>query len=425
MSGGTPLRLFQRLSTVSVLCALALSLSAASALAVAPVRPDNGWVQLAALPEQLDSPVFALAVSPADPSVVLAGGGSGTIYRSTDAGTTWSAVGHGLGRAVLTVQFSPFTAGLVYAGTRGGGLWKSTNGGATWTKQAGIPGGTVRSLGFARSMTLAGADGGLFASRDGATWAPYLSFAPLSLSSIAVAAVNDPPKILAGADASKGDETLPLYISQDGGTSWSNVKSLGSSTMVGAAAAGSPNGSNRPIVVGTNAGAFLSNDGGSTWAQVGGLPATDFTSAAYVANHADRFYVGSDGGGTQSGGVWSTADSGQSFRSLASPIGSVTALSLSAEESPTVYTATFRPIDHLVTLWAFHDTGGTPMAPVGGVVPAAGLSIAPAAAPAKAAGGFTIVRLATSAEAPYIVVGVLAVFVLLAALVLQVRRGRE
>ena len=33
------------------------------------------------------------------------------------------------------------------------------------------------------------------------------------------------------------------------------------------------------------------SDGGSTWAQVAGLPAIDFTSAAYVANHADRFYV--------------------------------------------------------------------------------------------------------------------------------------
>ncbi len=409
---------------MSVLCAWALSLSAVSAQAAVPARPDSGWVQLGALPEQLDSPVFALAVSPADPSLVLAGSGSGSLYRSTDGGTTWAAAGHGLGRAILTVQFSPFKAGLVYAGTRGGGLWKSSDAGATWTKQAGVPSGTVRSLGFAKSVTLVGADGGLFASRDGATWAPYLSFAPLSLSAIAVAAVNDPPKFLAGADASKGDETLPLYVSQDGGTSWNNVKSLGSSTMVGAAAAGSPNGSSRPVVVGTNAGAFISNDGGSTWAQVAGLPAIDFTSAAYVANHADRFYIASDGGGTQSGGVWSTSDSGQSFRSLASPIGAVTALSLSAEESPTVYTATFRPIDHLVMLWAFHDTGGTPAAPVGGVPPAAGLSIAPVEAPTKAS-AFTIARLVTSPEAPYIGLGTLALFVLLAALVLQVRRGRE
>jgi photosystem II stability/assembly factor-like uncharacterized protein len=419
------LRLFQRLLTVSVLCAWALSVSAASALAVAPARPDNGWVPLGALPEKLDSPIFAIAVSPLDPTIVLVGTGSGTVYRSTDSGNTWTAVGHDLGRGVLTIQFSPFKAGLVYAGTRGAGLWKSPDGGSTWAKQAGIPSSTVRSLGFAKSMTLVGADGGLFAGRDGATWAPYLSFAPLSLSAIAVAAINDPPKFLAGADGSKGDEALPLYTSQDGGASWSNVKSLGASTMVGAAAAGAPSGTSRPVVVGTNVGAFLSGDGGSTWAQVAGLPAIDFTSAAYVANHADRFYIASDGGGTQSGGIWSTADSGQSFRSLAAPIGSVTAFALTAEETPTVYTATFRPIDHLVMLWAFHDTGGTPVAPAGGVPAAAGPVIATVAAPAAGSGGFTIVRLVTSPEAPYIGLGVLAVFVLLAALVLQVRRGRE
>ena len=419
------MRLTPRLLTVCFLCAWALYLSAASALAVAPARPDNGWAPLAALPEQLDSPVFALAVSPLDPATVLVGTGSGTLYRSTDAGNTWAAVAHGLGRGVMTIQFSPFKAGLVYAGTRGAGLWKSGDGGATWAKQASIPSSTVRSLGFAKSITLVGADGGLFASRDGATWSPYLSFAPLSLSAIAVAAVNDPPKFLAGADASKGNETLPLFISQDGGASWSNVTSLGSSTMVGAAAAGAPNGASRPVVVGTNAGAFLSNDGGSTWAQVAGLPAIDFTAAAYVANHADRFYVASDGGGTQSGGVWSTADSGQTFRSLASPIGSVTALALSAEETPTVYTATFRPIDHLVMLWAFHDTGGTPTAPDGAVPPAAGPVVASGAAPSAGAGGSTLARLVTAPEAPYIGLGVVAVFVLLAALVLQVGRGRE
>jgi photosystem II stability/assembly factor-like uncharacterized protein len=410
---------------VCLLSAWALSLSAASALAVVAPRPDNGWVPLAALPEQLDSPVFALTVSPLDPATLLVGTGAGSIYRSTDAGNTWAAVGHGLGRGVLTIQFSPFKSGLVYAGTRGAGLWRSLDGGATWARQPSIATGTVRSVGFARSMTLAGADGGLFSSRDGATWAPYLSFSPLSLSAIAVAAVSDPPKFLAGADASNGDETLPLYVSQDGGISWTNVKSLGSSTMVGVAAAGAPSGGSRPVVVGTNAGAFLSNDGGLTWAQVAGLPAIDFTSAAYVTNHADRFYVASDGGGTLAGGIWSTNDQGQTFRSLASPIGSVTALGLTAEEAPTVYTATFRPIDHLVMLWAFHDTGGAPTPPVAGVPPTAGPAIAPVTAQVAGTGGFTLARLVSSREAPYIGLGLTAILVLLAALVLQVRRGRE
>jgi photosystem II stability/assembly factor-like uncharacterized protein len=412
---------------VSLFGAWALSLSAASALAAPPVRPDSTWVPLAALPEQLDSPVFAIAANPADPNAVLVGTGSGTIYRSANAGTTWTVAGHGLGRGVVTIQFSPFKAGLVYAGTRGAGLWRSADSGATWTRQASIPSTTVRSLGFAKSLTLVGADGGLFSSKDGSTWAPYLSFAPLSLSAIAVAAVNDPPKFLAGADATKGADALPLYVSQDGGTNWTNIKSLGSSTLVGTAAAGGvpAAGGSRPVIVGTNAGAFLSADGGLTWAQASGLPAIDFTSAAFVTDHADRFYVASDGGGTQSGGIWSSTDSGVSFRSLESPIGSVTALALTNEEAPTVYTATFRPIDHSVMLWSFHDTGGKPAPPVAGVPAAVGpATTAPVAAPA-AATAFNLLRTLKSPEVPYLALGLLAVFVLLSAVVLQFRRGSE
>ena len=409
---------------MSLLGAWALSLGAISAQAVAPSRPDSSWIQLAIPPEATGSPVFALAVSPLDSGTVLLGTGKGTIYRSTDGGGSWTETAHGLGRAVLTIQYSPFKTDLVYAGTRGAGLWRSDDGGNTWVRQASIPSTTVRSLGFAKTLTLVGADGGLYSSRDGSTWAPYLSFAPLSLSALAVAAVNDPPKLLAGADASKGVEPLPLFVSQDGGSSWTNVKSLGSSTMIGAAAAGTPNGASRPLVVGTNAGAFLSNDGGASWAQAAGLPAIDFTSAAYVAGHNDRFYVASDGGGTQSGGAWATSDSGQTFRSLNSPIGAVTALALSQEETPTVYTATFRPIDHLVLLWSFHDNGATPVPPASGVPAAPAPVTASAAAPSEAE-AFSVARLLGSQEAPYVGLGALSLLILLTALVLQVRRGRE
>ncbi len=414
---------------MSLFGAWALSLGAVSVSAAAPGRPDSTWVQLASLPEPLESPVFALAVSPADPGLLLVGTGSGSIYRSADGGATWTPAAKALGHGVLAIQFSPFKAGTVLAGTRGG-LWKSTDAGVTWAKQASIPNTTVRSFGFARSLTLVGADGGLFSSRDGSTWSPYLSFAPLNLSAIAVAAVNDPPKLLAGADASRGDEALPLYVSQDGGTSWTNVKSLGSSTIVGAAAAGGvpPGGSNsRPLLVGTNAGAFISNDGGSTWGQISGLPTIDFNSAAFVANHADRFYVASDGGGTQAGGVWTTSDSGQTFRSLVAPIGSVTAMSLTAEETPTVYSATFRPIDHAVLLWSFHDTGGTPVPPIGGIPAAAALPATAGTVPAAVAplSRLDLKGLLTAPEAPYLGLGLLSVLVLLAAVGLQFRRGRE
>jgi photosystem II stability/assembly factor-like uncharacterized protein len=367
-----------------------------------------------------------MAVSPSDPSLLMVGTDSGTIYRSNDGGTTWVAAAHGLGRGVTTIQYSPFKAGLIYAGTRGDGLWRSTDSGATWTKLAGIPNTTVRSLGFAKSMTLAGADGGLYSTRDGSTWAPYLSFSPLSLNAIAVPAVNDPAHLLAGGDASKGSEPLPLYVSSDGGTTWTSVKSLGSSTMIGAAAAGPvlPKGDNRQLVVGTNVGAFLSNDGGVTWGQIAGLPAIDYSSVAYVTNRPERFYIASDGGGTLAGGLWATNDSGQTFRSLQAPISSVTALALSSEDLPTVYAASFRPLDHAVMLWSYRDTGAAPNPPTVAIPPAAGAAL-PASAGQPPLARYDWRRAATGPEAPYLGLGLLAVLVLLTALGLQIRRGRD
>jgi len=415
---------------VSLLGAWALIASAGTVSAASPLpHPDNTWVQMAALPEHLDAPVFALAVSPTDAATVLVGTGSGSVYRSIDGGASWTPVAHGLGRAVLTIQFSPFKAGLVYAGTRGSGLWKSSDGGAGWSRDTGLPSPTVRSLGFAKSVTLVGTDAGLYATHDGSSWSPYLSFAQLSLGAIAVAAVNDPAKLLAGGDASKGSEVLPLYVSADGGGTWSLVKSLGSSTMVSTAAAGGipPDADSRPLVVGTNSGAFMSVDGGASWGQIGGLPAVDYTSASFVPANLSALYLASDGGGGDSGGLWVTGDHGQTFRSLNAPVPAVTAMAVSSDQQPTVYTATFRASDQAVMLWAYHDAGGAPVAPAGGVpaaaVPAPVSSSAPR--PALNTGPFGLGPILDAAETPYIGLGALAVLVVFIAVVLQVRRGRE
>jgi photosystem II stability/assembly factor-like uncharacterized protein len=415
---------------VSLLGALALVAGVVAASAAPPAAPlalpDNTWVRLGVLPEPLTAPVFAVAVSPIDPATVLVGTGAGEIYRSTDGGGTWTAAARGIGRGVLTIQFNPFKPGTVYAGSRDAGLWRSSDGGLSWSKDSGLPSGTVRTAGFAKSITLVGTDAGLYASRDGTTWSPYLSFSQLSLSAIAVAAVNDPAKLLAGGDTSRGSEVLPLYVSLDGGGTWKVVKSLGSGTMVAAAAAGAapPGAESRPMVVGTNSGAFLSADGGGTWAPLGGVPAVDFSSVSFVANHPDRFYLASDGGGSNQGGLWVTGDSGQTFRSLAAPVPSVTALALTTADSPTVYAATFRAADHAVTLWAYHDVGGAPVAPAGGLPPVSIAPVTSAAAPATTPGK-GLSGVVGSSELPYLLLGGLALLVLLTAAGLQVRRGRD
>ncbi len=82
--------------------------------------------------------VWALAVDPADPSVVYAGTRNG-VFKSTDGGDTWTAASKGLGPRGVFVRAFVLSGNAVYAGTDDG-VYKSVDGGGLWTKaSAGIP----------------------------------------------------------------------------------------------------------------------------------------------------------------------------------------------------------------------------------------------------------------------------------------------
>jgi hypothetical protein len=399
-----------------------------SARAAVPF-PDSTWIQLGPLPDKLDSPLFALAVDPNNAAILLAGTQAGSIYRSADFGLTWKPVHRDLGRGVLTLAHNPYKRGVVMAGTRGGGAWKSADGGQTFTAVAGPPALSVRAFGFAKSLTAAATDRGVVIGGDTAPWA-VVGLEKLRVSSLAVAAVNDPARIVAGADSTSGGEPLPIYNSLDGARTWSLVAgALGGSSMVTSLTAGplGPKGDIRTLLMGTNSGLFTSIDNGASWLALpgaGALPVTDFTAAAFATTHNDRFYVASDGGGSERGGIWATADSGQHFTSLNSPLPAVTALAVSNEEQPMLYTATFRPADHAVMLWGFHDAGAPAQQPPTGVPPPAMAAAAgPAKVPAAASQHWLGVLLA-GPEAPYLAIGAAAIAVLLLAGVAYVRRGR-
>ncbi len=76
-------------------------------------------------------------VSPANASIVLAAfapasGAGGGIFRSIDAGATWTAVAQLNGLAVYKIAFAP--DGTAYAASLDA-VWKSTDGGAVWTQK--------------------------------------------------------------------------------------------------------------------------------------------------------------------------------------------------------------------------------------------------------------------------------------------------
>jgi photosystem II stability/assembly factor-like uncharacterized protein len=64
--------------------------------------------------------------------VVYARGDSG-ICKSTNGGSSWTAVNTGLTSTIVySLALDPTNSQVVYAGTHGG-LCKSTNGGSSWT----------------------------------------------------------------------------------------------------------------------------------------------------------------------------------------------------------------------------------------------------------------------------------------------------
>ena len=361
--------------------------------------PPSTWVALSPLPNSKQGAIFGLAVNPANPTQVIAGDSNGSMFRSTDTGSSWSSVYSGTA-AIIAIAFDPFVAGLILAGTQGRGALLSKDGGAHWTVTAGMDGRAVRALAFARTVTVAATDRGVYASSDGATWTSS-GLPNSSIDAVAVVAVNAPVRIVAGGDSASG--ALPMFQSIDGGATWSNLSPAISGTLVTKLAAGSPppNSEVRPLVVGTNTGLFISADGGSTFTALSGaqlLPSTDYTQVAFTGSHFDRFYVASDGGGAGTGGLWATADSGQHFSTLRPPVPAITALAVSPDEQPVLLVATFRAFDHAVMLWAYRDTGGTPQGPY--------IFVSPPATAARTDGSgaslLDLLRSMASSQVPYI-----------------------
>ena len=93
------------------------------------------------------SDVTALAVDPVTPTTVYAGTWeSGGVYKSTDCGGTWAAVGPAA-TSVHALAIDPVTPTILYAGTDGSGVFKTTDGGGTWhTLNTGLTNTTVRTL---------------------------------------------------------------------------------------------------------------------------------------------------------------------------------------------------------------------------------------------------------------------------------------
>ena len=400
--------------------AFALAGIAVFAVSLAP----STWVELKSLPHTGHSAILAIGVNPLNNQIVIVGSAEGLLLRSADGGASWTQV-HAGSSGLLTIAFSPVKSGFVLAGTRGSGAFVSKDGGVTWAAVKGMDGRAVRTFGFALTFMAAGTDRGVYVSSDGLTWKPS-GLSNTSIRALAVAAIHDPVRLVAGSDAASSVGGTPLFQSTDGGLTWAQMRASINGKVVSSLAAGPlpPTGTIRPLVVGTNAGLFSSRDNGATFTPNSGgglLPSTDYTQIAFVTTHFDRYYTASDGGGSASGGLWRSNDGGRHFTSLAPPLAAVTGLAVSNDEGPILYVASFRPADQVAVLWAYRDTGAAPQGPPTKVTPSASSPRTGTPAPS---GTINLRDLLLSSRTPYIAVGLIAMIVILLAVVSHFRGRR-
>ncbi len=329
--------------------------------------------------------VEGVAASPANASIVLAGvapasGGGGALYRSTDAGATWSIVAALNGISVFDVVFAP--DGTAYAGTLEG-VWKSTDHGANWTQLSlGIGlNDAVLELSIDPSnpsIIWAGIDDALGgqpvnvmrSTNAGATWfnrTPPLP-SPMSCRGLAVDPANSAHVCAAFGGAFGGGQ---VWISGNGGTSWINrsaglpgnpmndILHDGSRVLVcGGQLFGSqfvgvyeslndgvtwtalhdgswpllviddleidPNDSGVILAASAGAGVFRTDNGGDTWTfGIGGTGSLSLNAVRFAPAGSSVIYLGAS-----SAGVLASGDGGASFEPSSTGIGALNTVSI-------------------------------------------------------------------------------------------------
>jgi photosystem II stability/assembly factor-like uncharacterized protein len=304
----------------------------------------NTWDPL--FDKQPVSSIGALAVSDSDPNVIYAGSGEACIrgnisygdgvYKSTDAGKTWTNIGLRDTRHIGAVIVHPTNPDIVYVAALGHaygpnperGVFRTRDGGKTWEKVlfADDRTGAIEIVfdpknphvlfaamweGWRTPWTLnsGGAKDGLYRSADdGTTWKRVegngMPDGPLGRIGVAVSGA-DSNVVYALVEAKEGG----LYRSEDGGEHWSLVnpdhrfrQRAWYFTHVWA----DPRNANTVYIA--NTGLFRSTDGGKTFERLL-APHGDHHALWIDPNDPSRMINGNDGGATISvdaGKNWTT-----------------------------------------------------------------------------------------------------------------------
>jgi photosystem II stability/assembly factor-like uncharacterized protein len=262
--------------------------------------------------------VWALAVDPGDTDVVYAGTVNG-VFKSTDAGATWTAASKGLGPAGAWVRSLAVTGGAggaVYAGTHADGVFKSTDGGASWSPASnGLPVayflpnvGALVADPRSPNRIWAGTNRGVFLTTDGGlTWQERRRGLPLDVPTLGLALAPDGKTLYAS-------NLRAVFKSTNQGKLWTRV-SKGLPAGAFGDLAVDPTAPSTVFVAGY--GLWKTTNGGESWARV--APAVFEEGVLALAGQGKRLFASTlshDGHGTyfsdNHGATWTAAETSPS-----------------------------------------------------------------------------------------------------------------
>jgi photosystem II stability/assembly factor-like uncharacterized protein len=303
--------------------------------------------------------VGAIAVAPSDPNVIYVASGEGLhrpdlsvgngIYKSTDAGKTWTHLGLRDGQQIPALAVDPRDPNKLFAAVLGHpygpneerGIFRSTDGGNVWQKvlyKDENTGGSdieidpsnpdvlyaslweMREGPWEDNNQFQGTGGGLFKSTDGgSTWHALKSGLPNNLTQVNVAvATSQPSRLYATvATTDKGEygsaAGLGLYRSDDAGENWYSATTDPRPAMRiggGDLPIARVDPKNPDVIYSVSIVTVRSTDGGKTWTSIRGAPGGDDYQNLWInPNDPNIILVVSDQGAivTVNGGqTWSS-----------------------------------------------------------------------------------------------------------------------
>jgi photosystem II stability/assembly factor-like uncharacterized protein len=303
--------------------------------------------------DQPTGSIGAIAVAASDPNVVYVGSGEGLhrpdlsvgdgIYKSTDAGKTWTHLGLRDGQQIPQLAVDPRDPSKVFAAVAGHpygpnkerGVYRSTDGGQNFTKV--LPTSDDENIGASDVLidpsnpeivyaTLwearegpwengawNGAGGGIFKSTDGGqTFTQLTGGLPKDIIQAHIAIAESNPNRLIASVASKPN-SVGLYRSDDAGATWAQITTdPRPAGRIGGGDLSVPrfNPKNADMVIVTSTVTWKSTDGGKTWIGFRGAPGGDDYQNLWInPNNPQTMIIVSDQGAivTVNGGeTWSS-----------------------------------------------------------------------------------------------------------------------